>query len=151
MFGSRWIYIETYYIHSHIILQVFQKVCMKNYTTLWYSSRSKPCWCGFPVLVSCKSAGSGFSQHSMKRWNNFHKSKFYSGRNESRLKLGNARCNSVQNILSSSLLSKNVNIKVYRTIILPVVLYGFETWSLTLREEQAEGVWGEYLGLRGTR
>jgi hypothetical protein len=37
--------------------------------------------------------------------------------------------------LSSSLLSKNVKIKVYRTIILPVVLYGCESWSLTLREE----------------
>ena len=34
-----------------------------------------------------------------------------------------------------SLLSKNVKIKIYRTIILPVVLYGCETWSLTLREE----------------
>jgi hypothetical protein len=33
------------------------------------------------------------------------------------------------------LLSKNVKIKIYRTIILPVVLYGYETWSLTLREE----------------
>jgi len=33
------------------------------------------------------------------------------------------------------LLSKNVNIKIYRTIILPVVLYGCETWLLTLREE----------------
>jgi hypothetical protein len=33
------------------------------------------------------------------------------------------------------LLSKNLNIKIYRTIILPVVLYGFETWSLTLNEE----------------
>jgi hypothetical protein len=41
----------------------------------------------------------------------------------------------VQNILCSSLLSKNVNIKIYRTIILPVVLYGCENWSLTLREE----------------
>jgi hypothetical protein len=41
---------------------------------------------------------------------------------------------SVQNVLSSSLLSKNVNIKTYRTIILLVVLYGCETWSLTLRE-----------------
>jgi len=40
----------------------------------------------------------------------------------------------VQNILSSSLLSKNIKIKIYRTIILPVV-YGCETWSLTLREE----------------
>jgi len=43
----------------------------------------------------------------------------------------------VQNLLSSSLLSKNINtsIKIYSTIILPVVFYGGETWSLTLREE----------------
>jgi len=34
------------------------------------------------------------------------------------------------------LLSKNLKIKIYRTVILPVVLYGFETWSLTLREER---------------
>ena len=54
---------------------------------------------------------------------------------KSRLKLGNARYHSVQNLLSSSLLSKNLKIKIYRTIILPVVLYGCETWSLTLREE----------------
>jgi hypothetical protein len=37
--------------------------------------------------------------------------------------------------MSSSLLSKNVKIKIYITIILPVVLYGCESWSLTLREE----------------
>jgi hypothetical protein len=37
--------------------------------------------------------------------------------------------------LSSRLLFKSVNLKVYKTIILPVVLYGCETWSLTLREE----------------
>ena len=43
---------------------------------------------------------------------------------------------SVQNLLSSSLLSKKLKIKIYRTIILPVVLCGFETWSLTLREER---------------
>jgi len=42
----------------------------------------------------------------------------------------------VQNLLSSSRLSKNLKIKIYRTIILPVVLYGWETWSLTLREER---------------
>jgi hypothetical protein len=41
----------------------------------------------------------------------------------------------VQDLLSSSLLSKNTRIKIYKTIILPVVLYGCETWSLTLREE----------------
>jgi hypothetical protein len=48
---------------------------------------------------------------------------------------GNAFYYSVQNLLSSSLLFKNLKIKIYRTIILPVFLYGCETWSLTLREE----------------
>jgi len=38
--------------------------------------------------------------------------------------------------LSSRLLSKNLKIKIYRTIILPVVLYECETWLLTLREER---------------
>ena len=38
--------------------------------------------------------------------------------------------------LSSSLLSKNLKIKIHRTKILPLVLYGYETWSLTLREER---------------
>jgi hypothetical protein len=42
----------------------------------------------------------------------------------------------VQNLLSSRLLSKNLKIKTYRTIILPVVLHGCETWSLTLRKER---------------
>ena len=55
---------------------------------------------------------------------------------KSRLKLGNACYYSVQNLLSSRLLSKNLKIQIYRTIILPVVLYGCETWSLTLREER---------------
>ena len=41
----------------------------------------------------------------------------------------------MQNILSSSLLFKYLKIKLYRNAILPVVLYGCETWSLTLREE----------------
>jgi hypothetical protein len=53
-----------------------------------------------------------------------------------KLRLGNAWYNSVQNLLSSRLLSKNLKIKTYRIIILPVVLYGCETWSLTLREER---------------
>jgi len=42
----------------------------------------------------------------------------------------------VQNLLSSSLISKNLKIKTYRIIILPVVLYGCETWSLILREDR---------------
>jgi hypothetical protein len=37
--------------------------------------------------------------------------------------------------LYSRLISKNLKIKIYKTVILPVVLYGCETWSLTLREE----------------
>jgi hypothetical protein len=51
-----------------------------------------------------------------------------------RINSGNACYHSVQNLLSFRLLSKNVNIRIYKTIILPVVLYGCETWSLTLRE-----------------
>jgi len=41
----------------------------------------------------------------------------------------------VQNLFSSRLLSKNLKTKIYRTIILPDVLYGCEAWSLTLRKE----------------
>jgi len=53
-----------------------------------------------------------------------------------RLKSGNALCHSVQYLLSSSLLSKNIKIKIYGTLILSVILYGSETWSLTLRQER---------------
>jgi hypothetical protein len=52
-----------------------------------------------------------------------------------RLSSGNACYHSVQNLLSSRLLSKNLKIRIYKTIVLPVVFYGCETWSLTLREE----------------
>jgi hypothetical protein len=54
----------------------------------------------------------------------------------------------VQDLLSSSLLSRNTNIKIYRTVILPVVLYGCETWSVTLREENRLRVF-ESMVLRG--
>jgi hypothetical protein len=54
---------------------------------------------------------------------------------KSRVNSGNACYYSVQNLLSSSLLCKNVKIKIYRTIILLVVLYGCETWSNTFRDE----------------
>jgi len=55
---------------------------------------------------------------------------------KSRLQAGNASYHSVLNLLSASLLFKNLSIKIYIIIILPVVLYGCETWSLTLREER---------------
>jgi len=54
---------------------------------------------------------------------------------KSKLKSGNDCYPSVQNLLSSSLLSKNLKIKIHRIIILPVVLYECETWWLTLREK----------------
>jgi len=58
---------------------------------------------------------------------------------KSRLKSRNACYHSVQNLLSSVLLSKNIGIKIHRTIISSVVSYGCETWSLTLREERRLG------------
>ena len=61
------------------------------------------------------------------------------------MKSGNACYHSVQNLLSSILQSKIFKIKIYRTIILPVVLYGSETWLLTLKEERRlrvfESIW----------
>jgi len=50
---------------------------------------------------------------------------------KSRLRSKNVCYHSVQNLLSSILLSKNLKIKIYRTVIFPVILYGCETWSLT--------------------
>jgi hypothetical protein len=58
------------------------------------------------------------------------------GEIKSRLNSGNACYHSVQSLLSSRLLSRNAKVKMYKTIILPVVLYGCETWSLKLREER---------------
>jgi hypothetical protein len=48
---------------------------------------------------------------------------------------GNACYLSVQHLLSSRLLPNNVKVRIHKTIILPMVLYGCETWSLTVREE----------------
>jgi hypothetical protein len=61
---------------------------------------------------------------------------FIHGEIKSRLHSGNSRYHPIQNLLPSCLLSKDVKIKIHKTIILPVVLYGRETWSLTLGEEQ---------------
>jgi hypothetical protein len=54
---------------------------------------------------------------------------------KSRLSSGNACYYSVQNLLYYSLISEKLKIKIYKTVILPVVLYGCETWSLTFRKE----------------
>ena len=66
---------------------------------------------------------------------NLNESKFYSGRNLEQAEVRECLLSFGVNLLSSSLLSKNKKIKVYRTIILPVVLYRCDTWSFTLREE----------------
>ena len=55
---------------------------------------------------------------------------------KSRLRSENACYHSVQNLLSSSLFSRKLKIIIYRTIILPVVLYGCLAWTLTLRDER---------------
>jgi hypothetical protein len=73
-----------------------------------------------------------------------------------RLNSGNDCYNSVQNLLSSCLLCKNIKIKIQKIIILPVVLYGCENWSLTLREEHRQmlfenSVLRKYLDLRGMK
>jgi hypothetical protein len=67
---------------------------------------------------------------------------------KSTLNSGNACYYSVQNFLSSHLISKNLKIKIYKTVILPVVLYGCETWSLTLREEHRLGVFEKRVLIR---
>jgi len=55
---------------------------------------------------------------------------------KSRLKPDNACYHSVQNLLSLSLITKIFKIKIYRNIILPLVLFGRKTWSFTMREER---------------
>jgi hypothetical protein len=55
-----------------------------------------------------------------------------------RLNSGNGCYHSVQNILSSRMLSKNIKIRIYKSITLRVVLYGYGTWPLTLREEHRD-------------
>jgi hypothetical protein len=54
---------------------------------------------------------------------------------KSRLNSGNTCYNSVQSLLSSRLLSRSLKVKIHKSVILPVVFYGCETWFLTLREE----------------
>jgi hypothetical protein len=54
---------------------------------------------------------------------------------KSRLNSGNACYNLVQRSLSSCPLSRNVMVKIHKTIVLPSVLYGCETWPVTLREK----------------
>ncbi|KAJ4451247.1 hypothetical protein ANN_02708 [Periplaneta americana] len=71
-----------------------------------------------------------------------------------RIIMGNACYYSIEKLLSSSLLSKNLKVRIYKTVILPVVLYGCETWTLTLREEQRlrvfeNKIFGKIFGANG--
>jgi hypothetical protein len=58
-----------------------------------------------------------------------------------RLNPDNACYHLVQNLLSSCLLSRSIKIRIHKTMIMPVVLYGCETWYLTLREEHRLRCW----------
>jgi hypothetical protein len=59
-----------------------------------------------------------------------------------RLNSGNVCYHAVQNLLSSCLMAENVIIRIFRTVNLPMVLYGCETWSLSLKKEhRLRGVW----------
>ena len=62
--------------------------------------------------------------------------------NRGRINMGNVCYYSLEELLSSHLLSRKLKVNTYKTIILPVVLYGCETWSLTLREEHRLRVFG---------
>ena len=55
--------------------------------------------------------------------------------NYSTLQSGNACCHLAKNLLSSSLLPQIIKIKTLRTVILSFILYGYENWSLILKEE----------------
>jgi hypothetical protein len=75
---------------------------------------------------------------------------------KSRIKSGNACYHLVKNLLSSSLRSKIIKIKIYRNTVSLAVLYGCYTWSLTMREESRlrmseKRAMRRYLGFKGTR
>ena len=67
--------------------------------------------------------------------NNLNKSKFYSGRNKEQIEVRECLLSFGAEFCVLQFLSKNIKIKIYRTINFPVVLCGCKNWSLTLREE----------------
>jgi hypothetical protein len=67
--------------------------------------------------------------------NNLNETNYIQEETKSRMTIGNVN-HSEDNILSSSLLTKNMKIKTYKIIILRFVLYGCENWSLTLRDKR---------------
>ena len=85
----------------------------------------------FNVYVMCGYTRSLYDGHTGQGPN---ESKFHSWRSYELIEIGKCLL-PVQNLLSYSLLSKYVKINVYRTIILPAVLYGLENWSLVLTEK----------------
>jgi hypothetical protein len=88
-----------------------------------------------------------------KPYENASKFKYLRTRNQnfiheeikSRFKSGNACYHSVQNILSSRFIYNKVNTKICRTIILTVVLYGWETWCITQREKRSLRVFEKWV------
>ena len=75
-------------------------------------------------------------RNSSNIWKNHKNSIFYSGKDKEQTKVTECLVLLGAEFLSSSLLSKNIQTKIDRTTILPVVLYGCGTWSLKLSEER---------------
>jgi hypothetical protein len=70
-----------------------------------------------------------YFEKALKSQNGIH------DKTKNRLNSGNACYHSVQDLLSSHLISKNLKLKIYKTVIFLVVLHGCEAWSLTLSEK----------------
>jgi hypothetical protein len=95
------------------------------------------------ILMShCKKAGQMYSIMIRNRFlevqmfgKKSNRSKWHARRDQEQTKFDECLLHSVQGILPSLLLSRNINVKIYKTIILPVFLYGRETLSLTVRKE----------------
>ena len=84
----------------------------------------------------------------LKSGKNLKKSKFFSGRNYEQVEVRKCLLSYRAKFLSTSLLSKNINMKVCRTTILPVVLYRCKTGLLTLREDHGLSVFESMLPRR---
>jgi hypothetical protein len=97
---------------------------MSRYPNLGHNQNTRIADESFEKVEKFKYLGT-----TLTNQNNIH------GEIKSRLNSGNVCYYSVQNLLSSRLISKNLKIKIHKTVVLPIVLYGCETWSLTLGEE----------------
>jgi len=112
--------------------RVLYSGCCLWYFVLWFSS----CWSGMELRVMCPVCRMLCRMWPIRQHRYLYQVTLTVVRSYYNIvRLLTLKRLNLKRLLSSSLLSKKLKIKIYRTIILPVVLYGCETWSLTLREE----------------